>query len=201
MLAETGTHGPACSAQCSLTVCDLAQQHFARACIPKQLQRQDTLCTTAHYRFMLWAQDGLLAVSHISKGRISSNVSDERAVCHKQQQGMSCFSGSRMYLHGSASHLGSTAFGLSHRHKPTSEMPAIRKDGMAATRAMLSSLAFRIWSISSIALSVSTLSFCTYRHGHLPYSGSAGSHTTRSRYRVFCMDKARTSCNLRSCSS
>ena len=57
---------------------------------------------------------------------------------------MSCVNASRDYLHGSASHLGSTAFGLSHRHKPTSEMPAIRKDGMAATRAMLSSLAFRI---------------------------------------------------------
>ena len=65
-------------------------------------------------------------------------------------------------LQGRASHLGSTGLGLSQRQRLTREMPAIRKDGMAATKAMLSSLAFRIWSISSMALSVSTFSFCTY---------------------------------------
>ena len=32
------------------------------------------------------------------------------------------------------------------------------------TREMLSSLAFKIWSISSMAASVSTFSFCTYMH-------------------------------------
>ena len=82
----------------------------------------------------------------------------------------------RGYLHGKASHRGSTALGLSHRQTPTTEKPAMRKDGMAATRAMLSSLAFRIWSISSIALSVSTLSFCTYTNQATGHGGQIKSN-------------------------
>ena len=74
-------------------------------------------------------------------------------------------------LQGRASHLGSTGLGLSQRQMPTTDTPAIKKEGIAATRAMLSSLAFRIWSISSMALSVSTLSFCTWN-----YCSMSGSH-------------------------
>lgn len=71
--------------------------------------------------------------------------------------------GIRVHLQGRASHLGSGGVGVSHLTTPTMVKPPAMNAGIAATRAMLSSFALKIWSNWSMAASKSTFSFCTYK--------------------------------------
>lgn len=100
-------------------------------------------------------------MQHCSAGHLQGNVDLKQTVrklpCKSRGSGAP-----EADLQGKASNLASGGEGMSQRSTKKAVKPATMKAGMAATKAMDSSLARRIWSNCNMAASVSTFSFCTY---------------------------------------